>query len=384
MQRLLIFILGVWILDGCNPKESNTDYPGLDFHTISHTLMDQAQVQPGERVLLVMKPGRFDSLAFELKAHLEEAGAMYLGIVSVDSVQPVSWSTDFTNMLHITAKDSLASVLSSVDLGIMLPGATPSNDVYAALQQVLNQGKGRTVHFHWEGAYSMNGEPLKVDSKIDSFYQHALLNTNYTELAAKQQQFENAMRGTWVEVSTPDGTNLKFQIGDRPVTKQDGNASMARMATAKNLIDREVELPSGAIRVAPIEESVEGTIAFPDAMWNQVNAEKVMLTFVKGKVTEVNATVNKDSVLAELNAGGDAAYSFREFALGFNPLLQVPAENKWIPYYGYGAGVVRLSLGDNSELGGNVKGNYVRWNFFTNATVKVNGEVWVQEGVMIK
>jgi hypothetical protein len=159
---------------------------------------------------------------------------------------------------------------------------------------------------------------------------------------------------------------------------------MARMATAKNLIDREVELPSGAIRVAPIEESVEGTIAFPDAIWNKVKAEKVLLTFVKGKVTEVNAAVNKDSVVAELNAGGDAAYSFREFALGFNPLLQVPAENKWIPYYGYGAGVVRLSLGDNSELGGTVKGNYVRWNFFTNATVKVNGEVWVREGVMIK
>ena len=108
------------------------------------------------------------------------------------------------------------------------------------------------------------------------------------------------------------------------------------------------------------------------------------LPFVKGKVTEVNATMNKDSVVAELNAGGDAAYSFREFALGFNPLLKVPADHKWIPYYGYGAGVVRLSLGDNSELGGNVKGNYVRWNFFTNATVKVNGEAWVLEGVMIR
>jgi hypothetical protein len=384
MQRLLIYIMGVWMLNACNPKVSKTDYPGLDFHSISHKIMEQAQVQPGERVLMVIKPGRFDSLALELKTHIEEAGAMYLGIVSVDSVQPQSWSTDFTNKLRLTAKDSLVNFLSSVDLGIMLPGATPADDVYAALQQVLNQGKGRAVHFHWEGAYSINGDALKVDSKIDSFYQHALLKTDYSALSQKQQQFENAMRSSWVEVSTPSGTNLKFQIGDRPVTKQDGNASMAHMASAKNLIDREVELPSGAIRVAPIEESVEGTIAFPDAMWNKVKAEKVILTFVKGKVTEVNAAMNKDSVVAELNAGGDAAYSFREFALGFNPLLQVPADNKWIPYYGYGAGVVRLSLGDNSELGGNVKGNYVRWNFFTNATVKVNGEVWVLEGVMIK
>ena len=384
MKKTLYIILASIFLFSCRETETTSSSGDLDFQSISHKIIEQANLQPGERVLLVVKPGRFDSLALELKARLEEAGAMYLGIVSVDSIQPQSWSTDFTNKLRITAKDSLVNVLSSVDLGIMLPGATPANDVYTALQQVLNQGKGRTVHFHWEGAYSINGEPLKMDSKIDSFYQYALLKTDYTALSQKQQQFENAMRSTWVEVSTPEGTNLKFQIRDRPVTKQDGNASMAHMATAKNLIDREVELPSGAIRVAPIEESVEGTIAFPDAVWNNVKAEKVILTFVKGKVTEVNATMNKDSVVAELNAGGDAAYSFREFALGFNPLLKVPADHKWIPYYGYGVGVVRLSLGDNSELGGNVKGNYVRWNFFTNATVKVNGEAWVLEGVMIR
>lgn len=34
-----------------------------------------------------------------------------------------------------------------------------------------------------------------------------------------------------------------------------------------------------------------------------------------------------------------------------------PEENPWIPYYGYGAGVVRLSLRDNSELGGEVRGD---------------------------
>ena len=333
MKKTLYIILASIFLFSCRETDTMSSSGDLDFHSISHKIIEQAHLQPGERVLLVVKPGRFDSLALELKAH---------------------------------------------------PGATPANDVYTALQQVLNQGKGRTVHFHWEGAYSINGEPLKMDSKIDSFYQYALLKTDYTALSQKQQQFENAMRSTWVEVSTPEGTNLKFQIRDRPVTKQDGNATMAHMASAKNLIDREVEFPSGAIRVAPIEESVEGTIAFPDAMWNNVKAEKVILTFVKGKVTEVNATMNKDSVVAELNAGGDAAYSFREFALGFNPLLKVPADHKWIPYYGYGAGVVRLSLGDNSELGGNVKGNYVRWNFFTNATVKVNGEAWVLEGVMIR
>ena len=69
-------------------------------------------------------------------------------------------------------------------------------------------------------------------------------------------------------------------------------------------------------------------------------------------------------------------------ARGFNPLLAVPARDPWIPYYGYGAGVVRLSLGDNTELGGKVTGGYVRWNFFTDLTVTVGTTEWVSRGVM--
>ena len=61
-----------------------------------------------------------------------------------------------------------------------------------------------------------------------------------------------------------------------------------------------------------------------------------------------------------------------------------PDRNPWIPYYGYGAGIVRLSLGDNSELGGAVGGGYVRWNFFTDLTVEVGDEVWVRDGELVR
>ena len=64
-------------------------------------------------------------------------------------------------------------------------------------------------------------------------------------------------------------------------------------------------------------------------------------------------------------------------------MLAIPDADPWIPYYGYGAGVVRLSLGDNSELGGTVSGGYVRWNFFTDATVSVGGSVWVEDGQLL-
>jgi aminopeptidase len=151
------------------------------------------------------------------------------------------------------------------------------------------------------------------------------------------------------------------------------------------LIDREIELPAGAIRVAPIEESVEGTIAFPPSIWGGTRVEGLVLAFAKGRVTEVRATTGREAVEQEIAAAGDAGRSFREFALGLNPRLAIPTSvPRWIPYYGYGAGVVRLSLGDNTELGGNVRGGYVRWNFFTDATVTVGSDVWVRDGRLVR
>jgi hypothetical protein len=183
-----------------------------------------------------------------------------------------------------------------------------------------------------------------------------------------------------VRVTTAAGTDLRFSIGDRPVNRQDGDASAARTDRGLILIDREIELPAGAIRVAPLEETVQGTIVFPPSQWSDRPVSGLTLTIENGVVVDVAAESGLDAALAEMDAAGTPGRRFREFALGLNPLLAVPDRRPWVPYYGYGAGVVRLSLGDNSELGGTVTGGYVRWNFFTDATVTVGEDVWVREG----
>ncbi len=386
--RVLIGLALASLMAICTPQEKDVRHRSdsdLDWTAMADKILERCQLQPGEQVLLVGQLGRFDTLVVLLKDGIESAGASYLGTIDVNaSAGPDLWNTEFTKSVYGMSEEELPLYLSAVDLGIMLPGATPANRVYAGLQDVLRNGSGRTVHFHWEGAYNLNGALVKVDSTIDVFYQNALLRTDYASLASKQVEFENAMRNNWVHVTTPAGTDIKFQIGDRQVTKQDGNASLEQMRDAINLIDREIELPSGAIRVAPIEETVEGVIAFPDSDWNGANVKGLMMKIEKGKVLEINAEENLDFVESEIERAGEAGRSFREFALGFSPLLAIPSENPWIPYYGYGAGVVRLSLGDNTELGGKVTGGYVRWNFFTDATVKVGDDIWVEAGKLIK
>jgi len=363
------------------PATSTAELP---FDEIKNQLLERMSVQPGERVLIVVAPGRFDPLVQALREGVVAAGAVDLGAVPVGSEPaPDVWSTEFTQSLTGLSGAELVSALSSVDLGIMMPGASPLDAPYAALQDVLRSGRGRTVHFHWRGGYALDGTELPVDAEIDALYVRALAETDYQQLADTEQRFEAAMRGGETRVTTPAGTDLRFRIGDRVVNRQDGDASAAGTADGTILIDREIELPAGAIRVAPMEDSVNGTLAFPPSVWAGVTVEGLVLKFESGRVTDIQATSGREAVVAELDAAGPAGRAFREFVLGFNPLLTVQkGKRPWIPNFGYGAGVVRLSLGDNSELGGAVGGGYVRWNLFTDATVTVGEEVWVKDGVL--
>ena len=356
-----------------------------DWRAAAIQIANRLALVRGERVLLVGVAGEADALVPALREAIRAAGATDLGAVSERGVAPTSWSTDFTRELASKTGASFDEALHTVDAAVMMPGATVTDRTYAGMQRVLRSGRGRTVHFHWAGAYDESGTLMPTTADVSRFYLRALRDTDYRALSARQRALESAMRGKVVRVTTPGGTDIRFRIGDRPVTRQDGDASAARAKLARNLIDREVELPAGAIRVAPLEESVDGTIAFPPSMWGGARVDGLVLTFARGRVTDVRATSGRDAVDHELTAAGDAGRAFREFALGLNPLLAMPTEGpRWIPYYGYGAGVVRLSLGDNTELGGAVGGGYVRWNFFTDATVTIGSDVWVRDGRLVR
>ena len=367
-----------------NPTESASDSKSVDFKTIATLLVARMDLQPGEKVLLVGLPNRFESLVNAIAGSLTSTEAEYLGTLSTTDEQPENWSSEFVNTARALSEEELQIHLGQVDVGIMLPGAIPQDLAYHLIQKNLEEGMGRTVHFHWSGAYDLNGGALEISPMIDEFYQDVLMTTDYEKLAEDQRIFEKAIRETTIQVTTPSGTDISFSIGDRPVTKQDGDASAMKAMKAQNLIDREIELPAGAIRVAPIETSVNGVIAFPDSKWGETDVTGLVMTFEEGKVTRMEATSGLESVELVMEEAGPVASSFREFALGLNPKLSIPDEDPWIPYYGYGAGVVRLSLGDNTELGGNVTGGFVRWNFFTDATVKVGEAVWVENGKLIK
>ncbi len=355
----------------------------FDYAAMARTMVRQLALEPGEKVMSIAHPGLFEDLIPYIRYEVIRAGGIDLGVMNVlREPWPESFDASLVAKGASDARAHYKTMFRDVDAAIMMPGATTSHPAYLAMQDWLKddlkERRGRrTVHFHWVengSAYELPGQPLPPRYAIDALYQRALLETDYAALTARQRALADALRQGEVHLTSPAGTDLRFRIGDRPVNLQDGDASRARAARGGVLIDKEIELPAGVVRVAPIEESVEGVIAFPPSQWDGRPVDGLKLRFARGRVVEITAARGREAVEAEMQKAGDAGRAFREFALGMNPLLAVPERAPWIPYYGYGTGVVRLSLGDNSELGGAVGGGYVRWNFFTDVTVTVGGK----------
>jgi hypothetical protein len=338
----------------------------IPYDRLAQRIVTSLKVEKGERVLLRYDPKTLGPLEAPLRALLLSKGA------TVDT-------------LNYGPAPDLADRLAKTDIYIWLPAgddAATAADQRALLATWLDEGRGRQIHFHWVGG-TVDPDGLKgVHSPaFDTIYVDAL-DIDYAKLGARQDRVITELRSGPVRVTSPDGTDLRFDVGDRPFNKQDGDASKARMARARVRVDREVELPAGVIRVAPLEASVNGVIIIPAARFGAEKATGIRLEFVNGQVTKATAKTG-DAALQAFLKSAPGATQFREFGLGFNPKLVPPAGSPYLPYYGYGDAVVRLSLGDSTEIGGAVRGGGTRWLFFPNTTVTVGATPIVANGRLV-
>jgi hypothetical protein len=328
----------------------------LHYGHMAERIVAALKPERGERVMFGGDPDYFQELAAPLRARLKQAGAVE--VQSLDQANIYLW---LPLRRRVVTPEERAKLADWLDRG----------------------GTHREIHFHWaEGSVEPDGQAGEHSRALDRMYEDAL-DIDYTALSAAQDRAIQLLRSSVIRVTTPEGTDVSFRVDDRPFNKQDGNASADHARGARVRVDREIELPAGVLRVAPIEASVNGFIVIPKARFPKGIATNVIIEVRHGDVTGFSAESGMEAVKSALDAGGEAAHRFREFALGFNPKLKTKANAATLPYYGYGAGVVRMSLGDNTELGGEVRGGFVRWFFFADATVEVDGKLLTDRGKLI-
>ncbi|MGH9656895.1 MAG: hypothetical protein ACRD96_00030, partial [Bryobacteraceae bacterium] len=330
----------------------------LDYDSMAARLAGALDLQPGEKAGARYDPAYFSEILEPLRRRIP-------GLVAVKASDPLPALDGFT-------------VWIALPLGPAARALAPAEQ-RALVAWVDGGGARREIHFHWmDGSRHPDGLTTAHPQAFDDLYFKAL-DIDYAALDRAHARAIGILRQGTTRIRTPAGTDLMFRIGARPFNRQNGDASPRRARDARVRIDRHIEYPAGVLRVAPVEESASGVIVLPEARFGDTVARKVALQIDNGRITRIRAEHGLEAV--EKALASDAARRFREFGLGFNPVL-AHAPGSALPYYGYGAGVVRLSLGDNEELGGSVRGGFVRWFFFPDATVFVVRNLILSDGRM--
>jgi len=97
----------------------------------------------------------------------------------------------------------------------------------------------------------------------------------------------------------------------------------------------------------------EGVLVCEDEAFAGRRVGRLTYWFQANRITKLESEHHNDYVQAMWTLESGDKDRIGEVNLGLNPALQpLPGRHKLIPYFGYGAGVVRISLGDNLESGG--------------------------------
>jgi hypothetical protein len=343
----------------------------IDHERLARHIAAALRPARGERVILRSDPATLPALTAATRQALEAAGAV-------------------VEVLSYSRLGDFAKRLGRAQVYVSMPTSVPIVPEEAAeLDLWLERAAGRQLHFGWqEGTRDEDGEPAAHDDVFDRLYAEAL-DIDYAALGVRMDRVMAQFRAGLVRVSTPQGTDLQFRAGDRPFTTQDGDASAARAERARVRAGKRIDLPAGALEIAPIESTVYGTLVVPRARLTGFTATNLRFIFSRGRALEVSCCssptpadpVSQPPLISLAQQYLDGV-PFRAFALGVNPKLTRLACDARVPYYGYGAGMVQLSIGDNSDLGGSVRGGPVRTFYFPEATVTADGVVLVRNGVL--
>jgi leucyl aminopeptidase (aminopeptidase T) len=368
------------------PDIASKTLPPIDFGRWARFIVrDLFAVQPYETVVLMADPSYYPELLDAIRAELLEARAIEIGTMLFDGrdvatrrslVSPRSTDGEYKRR----STEAMRRLYEQADVFMWLPyryGVGSERGDWRPLEHLVEGTNARGLHFHW-----VQGLGQLSQSQVDDLsrlYADAL-DIDYQALSAHQDRLIRHLRGQRLRITTPGGTDLQLTVTPQSwIHKNDGRMDRARAAQARSVRDRQMELPAGALRFIPEVQSVEGQLVVP--RWG--GGEDVRFEFGAGRVVKLSARSGEERVLeAWARETGDKD-RVAELVIGTHPKLPATGPGGRPPYYGYGAGVLRVALGDNWESGGSNRSSMEAWFYITDATLVAGGTVLVKDGRLV-
>lgn len=362
---------------------SALDYP-CDWSKIAQLIIGRSlKVQPGERVIIHADPTYFPALLEQVRIEIVRAGAveLFAGMLhskALDAVRRNMRRREDAGLMEIEDR-AMAELFDLADIYIWLPTRWEWN--VGQTEKILETWQGRSIHFHWV-IYPDDDDLFATLSRM---YQDALF-IDYAALTARQESLIDLLKSSTVNITDTAGTDLTFRLNDAHFHRGNGDASKefinsyARPGSAR---DREVELPAGAIRTVDVADA-EGRLVCANETFAGRPVGTLTYNFKDNRISGVESQHNNDYVQAMWGLEKGDKDRIGEVNLGVSPALtMLPGREKVIPYFGYGDGIIRISLGDNKESGGPYASSFQHWLFLTNSTLTADGRTVVRNGKLV-
>ncbi len=199
------------------------------------------------------------------------------------------------------------------------------------------------------------------------------LDVKYEDMRRLGKKLRDLLEQTQkVHIMAPNGTDLTFDLADRPVNINDG------------VVDEEdvnkgaifVGLPSGAVQLAPLETTADGTfISDVPEPTTGVLLSSLKWDFRDGRLVGFEGGKNINIVKEMWEKGTGDKDKIGAFTLGINPRAQTG-----FTYNPIVLGTATISVGDNSKLGGKNESDWGFRSTIAKPTVELDGRALIKKG----
>jgi leucyl aminopeptidase (aminopeptidase T) len=329
------------------------------------------KLAPGEHVVVFWDAKRDPGIASPLRVAIHKAGGQVEEISAPESVS----DAQLTAAARAARFEQWKSIFQHSQAAIWLPSdLTAVSD--QPFEHLVEASTVRSIHFHWFMPPDAADVPV-----VEAMYERAI-EVSPADIGKRLAALEQALRGHTVHVTAQNGTDLVFRVPENAhFHRNTGEATKEKVRDARSVRDREEELPASVLRTTDLAEA-KGT--FTGYLSFDTRSTLARATLSDGRVTALEALRGPDAQVAAWKSATGDKDKPGEFVIGTNPALTPALKSGFMPYYGYGAGVVRLAIGDNWESGGhNRSSNGELLLFLPGATLSVDGRDLIRNGEIV-
>jgi aminopeptidase len=370
---------------------------GRDFDELAHRIVSTAvNIKPGE--VVVISGGKHTVPLMEaLAIEAQNAGGMVTMFLGSDKVirsfnadvpekyleQEPRFFAEWLRQVDVWISLPDVSDIQALDVGVPAARLAKIDKANQFLTPLLDSMKIRQVNMIYPTDERARYFGLDGATYVNMIWD--AIGADYKQISDNGRALQKAFQGAkTVRVTSPSGTDLTLQVGNRPIFLEEGIISEEK-AKSKSFIDRTTGLPAGTLTFAPPEDSARGKVVVPRAECRYEAMTSVSFEFKKGKMEDFKAGKGGNCFHDLMSASSGPTDQIGSLSIGLNPAWKVHEENDAHYYPNSGAGVVFVNIGDNQLLGGKNKtqGNFSFGFPLVGATVEVDGKVVIKNGTLV-